>query len=425
MLERFEIEVFHGGVWHVAASVEARGLGRTSPTYLEYDIDYASTCLGAKDRRALSCRFPVDYGLHSLDTFPAFLCDLLPQGDARRVLEARLRNDGLGEDDWTVLRHGASSPVGNLRIGPPPSPAAPSRGFSREDVIERGDAFREWAESEGIPMTGSSDTGGASPKLLLTEDRDGRMHADGALPDALAGKHFIVKFARGRSRRDAQVLAHEPAYLELARRAGAHCGAELVHDRGALFVPRFDRVASRTRRRGEMRVERHGLESMYALCGVVVPGARLRWEDVCARVAAVVDDPLESIVEIVRREALSLALGNTDNHGRNTSLVKMADGGITLSPLYDFAPMFLDPELIKRASHWRSEKPGDPPDWRDVADTLGALVDRKRLVREMRALGAWMNTLPREMRRLAVDEEIVTRCAPWAEKVRDGLEALR
>ncbi len=414
------IEIFHGGRWHPAARLELQGReSRTDPTWLEYDPEYVADHLGATDRRALSCRIAVDYRLHSLPTFPAFAGDLMPQGEARRSLEARLRRDGQAASDWSVLGHGARNAVGNLRVAHAAIEMPSSPGFSREDVIERGDAFREWAESERIPMEGSSDTGGASPKLLLTEDREGRLHADGVLPDTRAARHFIVKFARGRSRRDAQVLAHEPAYLELARRFGVRCGAPLVHDRGALFVPRFDRVVVAE------GIERAGLESLYSLAGIVEPGARLAWESVCADIARAVDDPEDAMMEIVRREALSLAFGDPDNHGRNTSILKAPDGGVTLSPLYDFAPMFLDPELVKRTTLWRSERPGEPPDWRDVAAALEPWVPRERLVPAMRELGAQLEDAARDMRELDVEGELVTRCEPWIRQVSLGLREVR
>lgn len=417
MGDRIDLEIFHGGRWWRAGAVELRaGPVRQAPTWLAYDTDYASDHLFAHDRRAFSCRLPVDYDLHELPTFPPFVVDLLPQGEARRALEARLRDAGESTSDWSVLKHGAHSPVGNLRVAHPAPELVASEGFTREDVVVRGDTFREWAEREGIPMTGSSDTGGASPKLLLTEDAAGRWHADGALPDERAARHYLVKFARGRTRRDAQVLAHEPAYLELARGVGARCGAPLAHDRGALFVPRFDRIVEAG------RVLRAGLESAYSLLGVVEPGARLAWEDVCASVAAVSSDPVPCVIELVRRDALSLALGDTDNHGRNTSLLKRPEGGVTLSPLYDFAPMFLDPDLVKRSTLWRSERPGDPPDWSDVAASLERWVDRGVLRMAMRDMGERIEALPDAMRALAVDAEILERCTPWIARVARGLK---
>lgn len=155
------------------------------------------------------------------------------------------------------------------------------------------------------------------------------------------------------------------------------------------------------------------------------PGAQLAWEDVCAEVARVVDDPEAAITELVRREALSLALGDPDNHGRNTSLLEAPGGGVTLSPLYDFAPMFLDPELVKRTTLWRSERPGEPPDWRDVVASLERWAPREHLVPALRELGAQLEEAPRAMRELDVDDEIVTRCEPWIRRVSAGLQEVR
>lgn len=43
------------------------------------------------------------------------------------------------------------------------------------------------------------------------------------------------------------------------------------------------------------------------------------------------------------RDILNLALRNTDNHGRNAAVLRTG-GQVGLSPIFDFAPMFLDPE---------------------------------------------------------------------------------
>lgn len=442
--DELTFELFHGGAWHRAFSAGRVGEGsnRTDPTWLEYEIDYATAHLLARDRRAASCRFPVGYGPRHLPSFPAFFGDLLPQGEARRSLGARLRAAGLPTHDWSLLRHGARSPVGNARVAVE-DVAPPSPGVDREVVIARGDTFRDWAEREGIPMHGSSDTGGAAPKLLLTEDHDGRLHADGALPDARAAKHYLVKFPRGRTSADARILAHEPAYLELARRHGVRCGEALIHDRGTLFVPRFDRACvagggslarspyGATRQESqptigsECHVERFGLESMYALLDVVEPGAALAWEDVCERVASVVDDPAECVLELARRDALDLAFDNPDNHGRNTSVLKRADGTITLSPLYDFGPMYLDPDLVKRTTRWRFEHPGDPPDWTGVADVLARWADRDLVIATLHELGHQLADARDAMRALDVDEEIVAHCGPRIDAVAAGLKAAR
>jgi len=394
------IQVHLAGEWHDAAVLELAAKASISePTHLEYLPEYVLDHLHAQDRRAVSCAHPVTYALWSLETFPAFTLDLMPQGEARRMLVARLREEALAPTDWNVLARGAAAPVGNLRVreavrAPPPSP-----GFDRDAVIARGDAFKAWAESEGIPMHGSSDTGGAAPKLLLTADEDGAFHADGALPDERAARHYLVKFPRGRTRRDAQVLANEAPYYEVARGLGLRCGEPLDYEDGTLWVPRFDREV-------DVGVHRSGVESAYSLVGETRPGAALRFEDLAATLAGVVDAPHADLGELVRRDAVALALGDTDNHGRNHSIRKGPDGGVALSPLYDFAPMFLDPELVKRRTTWRSEP---HIDWSDVCESLEPHVPRALLAPALVDLGRRLEDAPRLLREHGVDDEIITR----------------
>jgi len=413
------IEVFHGGVWHRAGLLEraSDGEGRHDPTWLEYDVDYAADRLGARDARALSVRLPVDFSLTKVESFPAFAIDLLPQGEARRVLQARLRDEGVRASEWALLTHGAGNPVGNLRIAEAVKEAPPAGpGVTREDVAARGESFHRWALDEGIPMTGSTDTSGASPKLLLTEDEQGKLHADGVLPDARAQRHFIVKFPRGRTTQDRRVLDNEAPYLEVLRGLGLRCHAALELVGEALFVPRFDRV------RLTRGLERRGLESAYSILGVVDAGARLAYEDVARAVAAEVDQPERDVIELVLRDAAALALGNTDNHGRNTSLCKREDGTVELSPVYDFAPMILDPEMIRRRTCWRSEPPsGGIPDWSDVCASLDDVVAREVLAPALRAMGEALEEVEPRMREAGVDEELIIARRPGIRAVADGL----
>lgn len=413
--DHWTIQVFADGAWQRAARLErANGTSRTDPVWLEYEIDYATAAgIGVRGHRAVSVRYPIDLDSDMLDHWPAFTLDLLPQGEALRLLRARLRREQGAVTDWAMLGEGGGNPVGNLRIGEAARESSNARGVDRDEVVRRGDQYRAWAEAEGIPMTGSSDTGGASPKLLLTEDEHGLLHADGALADDAARRHYVVKFPRGRTTADAQVLANEAPYLEVVRAMGLRVGAGLEYTDGVLFVPRFDRA------RDEGGLVRHGVESVYSLMGSIEAGARLAFEDVCEGVAHVVDDPHECVVELVLRDALAVALGNTDNHGRNTSLLKTPDGVITLSPVYDFAPMYKDPEGIKRVLRWRSE--GLTVDWPDVCASLDNLVPREVLAPAMRDLGERMAGLPTLMRDHGVDDDIVTFREAWAREVADGL----
>ena len=51
-------------------------------------------------------------------------------------------------------------------------------------------------------------------------------------------------------------------------------------------------------------------------------------------------------------------------------LQRRADGSIRLTPLYDFAPMFKDPELIPRALHWVDRDDSSLREWPDILPHL-------------------------------------------------------
>ncbi len=420
MAEVLNIELFRGGQWNPVAELRAIGEAGSlgGATHLVYDFDYVADHIGERGFAAVSVRHPVDLTLTQLPSWPAFAVDLLPQGEARRVVDGRNLAADRAPTDWNALRLGAGNPVGNLRV--PRIETAPGevRGVDRGDVVEKGDEFYAWARESGIATTGGTDTGGAAPKLLMSEDENGLLYTDGALPDANARRHWIVKFPRGRTRRDSQVLANEAPYLEAARWLGLRCGAALEYDSGALFVPRFDRQVT------PEGVRRHGMESIFSALGVAVPGAPLCLEDVVAAMAGWVDDPAEDVCEFVCRDAVAWALGDTDNHGRNTALLKPQSGGVRLSPLFDFAPMFLDPELVKRSAHWRSERPGEPPEWSDVCSVVEEVLPEAPLRPRLRELGQRLGGAVEQLRVAGVDAAIAERRAPAIQRVSAGLTRL-
>jgi serine/threonine-protein kinase HipA len=71
------------------------------------------------------------------------------------------------------------------------------------------------------------------------------------------------------------------------------------------------------------------------------------------------------VLEYIKRDVANLALGNKDNHARNTALQRDFSGGVRLTPLYDFAPMYLHPDGIARRIRWEDNDAGSP-DWARV-----------------------------------------------------------
>lgn len=376
------LQVHAGGRWNDAADLTflEPDRGWRGATELIYDdgwvfrADPDVTGL-VRGHQALSVRLPLSLEPHRFRTWPPFLLDLLPQGHARRVLTEAL---GFGNPDAPdcevmLLLRTAGDPIGNIRVRQAwDAERERVRGHGRqpglrlEEVFERGDAFNALARDFAVVASGSSGVQGAWPKLLMTQDREGRWLPDPMVPDAEATDHAIIKWAGDRDEATRLILAAEAPYLELAREFGLRCARPLIHGGGALLIPRFDRVA------GQGRVIRLGQESIVSAAGVAAFGHMAAHEDYLAVVRDLCDDPAAEVTEYVLRDVLNLALGNPDNHGRNTALRKTPDGRVALTPLFDFCPMRLDPSGIARSTVWRCMRPfGGPsqdlePDWAEV-----------------------------------------------------------
>jgi serine/threonine-protein kinase HipA len=421
------IQIFLDNRWQTAAVFEpdpqtldngVAGGGR-----LQYDIDYAVTYRGNSDAELIP-GLPVGFELFRFEQWPSFLVDLIPGGAGRRAWLRRLQaeNDG-PQMDWHLLIRGTGAPPGNLRIAEavltPPADHF-KIGFPRGDIIEQRELFLDYAEERGAHVAGASSVQGEAPKYLLAEDHDGLFHAEGSLPDEKINKFWIVKFPRGRrtDERNQQVLRNEAPYLEVARKFGIRTGEPLVYEDHALFVPRFDRRVS------DGRVERLGMHSMYAVANIPGYGATVRHDTYCSALAQVATKPDEELREYIRRDILNLALRNTDNHGRNTAVLRTG-GQVGLSPLFDFAPMFLDPEGIGRVSRWENERPGNQPEWGIICEKFEDLLAPIETRVWLADLGEDVKRLAETMSECHVDEDIIQRLAGWIDEVAAALGEIR
>lgn len=421
------IEIFIERRWRTAAVFEpdpqALEQGVKGGGYLQYDVDYAVEYLGNRSAEIIP-GLTVGFELFKYEKWPPVLVDLLPGGAGRRAWLRRMQVETDGPHmDWRLLEEGAGAPPGNLRIAEavPSPPSGHFRfGFHRRTIIEQGERFLDYAEERGVYVAGASSVQGEAPKYLLVEDHAGRFHAEGALPDEKARGFWLVKFPRGRrtDQRNQQVLKNESPYLEVARDFGIRTGEALVYEEGALFVPRFDRKVSNG------RVERLGMNSLYAVADIPGFGAAVHHDTYCRALTRVASDPAQELREYMLRDVLNLALRNTDNHGRNAAVLRTATQ-VSLSPLFDFAPMFLDPEGIGRVSRWEDEKPGSQPEWALICEKFEVILSPMETRSWLADLSQAVHWLPDTMQRHHVDDDIIQRLSGWIDEVAEGLADAR
>jgi serine/threonine-protein kinase HipA len=402
------IEIFINGRWIDCCeiSVPENSPGGSARSVFTYDTDYAFS-----EEAAASLLLPVSVEPKTLKNWPSFLYDLIPQGKGRRYLLGELKLQDGPDADWPLLCAGAFNPIGRLRIKEAQAfyrqhvdkqnQDMLEAGFDLNTILGREESFIEHLEIHGMLSAGTPGVQGVAPKFLLTKGRDSLWYADGALPDANAAKHFLVKLPRGKDASDIKILRNEAAYMRVAKAMGLHV-TELPELHGdMLFVPRFDRKVIAD------GVERLHQESVASLSGQIGFDGRPSQNDILAALRKYVSDPTWNTVEFLKRDVLNLALGNTDNHARNTA-VQILDGGVQLTPLFDFAPMNLDKDGIARSLRWKDAEGREVQSWAKVIALLPfEEAERDEIRTELCAFGAQVEVLEDVMFQAGVDDDII------------------
>lgn len=377
------LQLHAAGIWHEVANVSlhsAANEGWKAKTYSGYATEWAFEHAGATDAHALCATWPVGLEPLQVPHWPVFLIDMLPQGFGRQELLRRIGRSPTAEvtADWPLLLAGAGNPIGNLRVKEAAewlgANAGAQRGFTDDEVAQRGDEFAEFLASHGLFVAGSSGVQGEWPKVLLTRAHDGLLYLDHTLPDDRAVAHYIVKFGRGTDRQLATILRHEAPCMAVAARLGLRVHAPLTMRQRALFIPRFDR-----RVQGGA-VTRLAQESIATLTGMPGFESVPSHDQVCQALVRHCTHPQDEVLEYIQRDIANLAFGNKDNHARNTAVQRDFGGRIALTPLYDFAPMYLHPDGIARRIRWEGNDNGQP-NWAQVLDRvceIGAQVQVER-----------------------------------------------
>lgn len=406
------LEVHTSGRWQPAAELEWTGNDTGRVSYLPEYI------FGPDPAVPISLTLPVrfaditDFEQAGNRRAPAVLYDLVPQGLGRRYLIQEL---GLQDSEslvFPLICAGAFNPIGNLRIdsavryyearrGSQHIPA----GFALEELLAHKDEFLDQLWIHGMLAAGSTGLQGVAPKFLLSQDHGGLYHVDISLPDDQAQSHWLVKLPRGGRASDLTVLKNEAAYLAVAKQVGLRVHGNAFVRGHMLFVPRFDRQVVNG------SVFRLHQESLAAIAGHQGFGLPANHHDLVQAFRAVVSHPLEETIEYLKRDALNRAMRNTDNHARNTALQRLPDGTVQLTPLFDFAPMYLDEDMISRTCRWLDATGRQQQDWAVILEQLAVpAAERPAIARALCAFADTLADLATVMAACGVDDDIIQAC---------------
>ncbi|MCO8084916.1 type II toxin-antitoxin system HipA family toxin [Acinetobacter lwoffii] len=380
------LQIYQEDEWLDCAIVEIVGQQQTgwqAATRTSYLFEYAISYINLSDGHALAYHLPVNVQNTLQSTWPAFLMDLLPQGYGRKELLRQLNfsENTQEQADWALLKAGAGNPIGNLRIKEAYEwlqgqfPVQQNHGFSLDQVVERQENFIESLASYGLFIAGSSGIQGEWPKLLLTQGHDDLFYLDHTLTDHQVKQHWLVKFSRGSDQNLDKILMHEALYMKIAQYLGLRVHQELELHGKTLFIPRFDRKVI------DGKVERIAQESIASLGGKAGFGVRMTHNQICSLLMQCCTEPKQEIFEYLKRDLANVALGNKDNHTRNTAIQRFNNGIIQLTPLFDFAPMWLHPDGIARTTRWERDDHGGMPIWHSVIEQIAecTLIDSEEI----------------------------------------------
>ncbi|MGV1901219.1 type II toxin-antitoxin system HipA family toxin [Agrobacterium sp. 22-3674b3] len=434
---RLTLQTHFYGQWHHAATLELKddAAGFQGASIVDYDLDYFVTIASAefaggktvRDHRALSVRYPVDLENRYSRNWPPFLLDLMPQGHARRKLAEHLSlAEGSRASDLPLLLRSAAGGIGNIRIKEAAEAeterlrGVERQGVTEAEILERSDRFMEVADRFGMLASGSSGLQGEWPKVSMTQANDGLYYPDSFVTDDEAVRHVIVKLVRSNEPVDRLILEGEALYSRIAQEIGLNVDEPSTYAESVLIIPRFDR--KKKEGGGTVRLGQESLVSAIGVADFGHVGSHEAYIDVLRQYSA---NPFADIVEYLKRDIANLALGNPDNHGRNSALSKHQDGTIRLSPLFDFAPMRLAKEGIVRSTRWammRDVGRDHLPDWKRICAELILDPDEQNaLAADLSVFSEYLRQTPAMAKDMGGSPEILERamgrCIEIAESV--------
>jgi len=176
--------------------------------------------------------------------------------------------------------------------------------------------------------------GGLEAKIVLTETAHGY-----ALPTPRYPSTHIVKLSRPPGSLSADLIDTECAALDLARRSGVGTvQAHIAHFAGrrAIVVRRYDR---RTEADNVARIHQEDVAQALGL-DTRDPDRKFQHGRALPSLAAIARSLEAHGVDtsaLLEMTTFNLAVGNTDAHVKNISVLHHVDGSHTLAPVYDTA----------------------------------------------------------------------------------------
>ena len=436
---RLTLQIHFDGKWHHAATLELKddAAGFQGASIVDYDLDYFVTVASAefaagkivRDHRALSVRYPVDLENRYSRSWPPFLLDLMPQGHARRKLAEHLSlAEGSRASDLPLLLRSATGGIGNIRIKEAAEAeterlrGVERQGVTEAEILERSDRFMEVADRFGMLASGSSGLQGEWPKVSMTQAKDGLYYPDSFVTDDEAVRHVIVKLVRSNEPVDRLILEGEALYSRIAQEIGLNVHEPSTYAESVLIIPRFDRKEKEGG--GTVRLGQESLVSAIGVADFGHVGSHEAYIDVLRQYSA---NPFADIAEYLKRDIANLALGNPDNHGRNSALSKHQDGTIRLSPLFDFAPMRLAKEGIVRSTRWammRDSGRDHLPDWKRIcAELIPDPDEQNALATELSVFAEYLRQTPAMAKDMGGSPEILERAMGRCIQIAEGVLA--
>jgi serine/threonine-protein kinase HipA len=416
------IQLFVNGKWHDAANIEFSSSALNGNVTMAYNSEFimAVPSYGQRDQWACTLNAEVSAVPTDYPHWPALLDDILPAGKSRQwwLDYLDLARQSEFQQNIGLLTHACIAPIGHLRVKQAfdSRPQQNDMRFPIEQAIAMQYDFLEYANQQGAAIGGATGAGGVAPKLLLmVENEQVYIDADFA-GKPLTATPYLVKFARNnRSERDNNVLRAEGIYYRVLAELLADTSLQTIdveelrieehQGQVSLWLPRFDVVSENG------LAKRIGLESVYSIIEVG-PGSAQEHFYVIDRLWQRLErvskmSPADFVKEYVARDLLNIVFGNSDNHGRNTAFLKL-DNDVCFAPIYDFAPMKADPEMVTRLFKWGKDcEAGGEVNFAQVALYLGEYCPPEEMMAFLNKLANKLINVPKTLQEQGCPKEIL------------------